>query len=149
MSRARCNASSARLRRTGTVTNTGVWYGPGSAERHEECRTASGARDLRLLPHHRIKAPWTGTGGREIETCEAEQGCGGAATEKRMPYRRSRLEHMANEVCECHFPRQYECRDPAEQSDHQKSAENQLDRAGGAYQRHQLRFFEHCAGRKF
>jgi hypothetical protein len=32
------------LRRTGIVTNAGVWYGPGSAERHEECRTASGTR---------------------------------------------------------------------------------------------------------
>src|SRR4051794_23786234 len=30
--------------RAGAVTNAGVWYGPGSAERHEECRTASGTR---------------------------------------------------------------------------------------------------------
>ena len=28
------------------VERTGVWYGPGSAERHEECRTASGKRSL-------------------------------------------------------------------------------------------------------
>jgi len=26
--------------RAGAVTNASVWYGPGSAERHEECRTA-------------------------------------------------------------------------------------------------------------
>src|ERR1700754_3875276 len=31
------------------VTNSGVWYGPGSAERHEECRPASGTRLLRHL----------------------------------------------------------------------------------------------------
>src|ERR1700733_14670372 len=30
--------------RAGAVTNSGAWYGPGSAERHEECRTASGTR---------------------------------------------------------------------------------------------------------
>src|ERR1700754_1935991 len=30
--------------RAGAVTSAGVWYGPGSAERHEECRTASGTR---------------------------------------------------------------------------------------------------------
>src|SRR3954470_10162080 len=30
--------------RAGAVTRHGVWYGPGSAERHEECRTASGTR---------------------------------------------------------------------------------------------------------
>jgi hypothetical protein len=35
------------LRRTGIVPNTGVRYGPGSAERREECRTASGTRKLR------------------------------------------------------------------------------------------------------
>src|SRR3954471_17970761 len=28
--------------RAGAVTRTGVWYGPGSAKRHEECRIASG-----------------------------------------------------------------------------------------------------------
>src|ERR1700712_5198071 len=31
--------------RVGGVTNSGVWYGPGSAERHEECRAASGTRE--------------------------------------------------------------------------------------------------------
>jgi hypothetical protein len=31
--------------RAGAVTNAGVWYGPGSAERHEECRTASGTQE--------------------------------------------------------------------------------------------------------
>jgi hypothetical protein len=30
--------------RAGAVANSGVWYGPGSAERHEECRTAPGTR---------------------------------------------------------------------------------------------------------
>src|SRR5437764_8270820 len=34
--------------RAGAVTNAGVWYDPGSAERHEECRTASGTRILSL-----------------------------------------------------------------------------------------------------
>jgi hypothetical protein len=33
--------------RAGAVTNAGAWYGPGSAERHEECRTAPGTRGLR------------------------------------------------------------------------------------------------------
>jgi hypothetical protein len=33
--------------RAGAVTKSGVRYGPGSAERHEECRTAPGTRDLR------------------------------------------------------------------------------------------------------
>src|SRR3954447_17476742 len=31
--------------RAGAVTNSGGWYGPGSAERHEECRTAPGTRE--------------------------------------------------------------------------------------------------------
>src|SRR6267378_7111589 len=31
--------------RAGVVTHAGVWNGPGSAERHEECRTASGTRE--------------------------------------------------------------------------------------------------------
>jgi uncharacterized protein (TIGR00645 family) len=31
--------------RAGAVANAGIWYGPGSAERHEECRTASGTRN--------------------------------------------------------------------------------------------------------
>src|SRR4051812_42507515 len=31
--------------RAGAITNAGAWYGPGSAERHEECRTASGKQD--------------------------------------------------------------------------------------------------------
>src|SRR6201991_5336336 len=30
--------------RAGAVPNAGAWYGPGSGERHEECRTASGTR---------------------------------------------------------------------------------------------------------
>jgi len=30
----------------GAVAHAGVWYGPGSAERHEECRAASGTRLL-------------------------------------------------------------------------------------------------------
>src|ERR1700712_4559033 len=30
--------------RAGAVTNSGVWYGPGSAKRHEECRIAPGTR---------------------------------------------------------------------------------------------------------
>src|SRR3977135_1504535 len=34
--------------RAGAVADAGVWYGPGSAERHEECRTASGTQ-----------TPWT------------------------------------------------------------------------------------------
>src|SRR3979490_1176436 len=36
--------------KAGAVTSAGVWYGPGSAERHEECRTASGTRCLMHLP---------------------------------------------------------------------------------------------------
>src|SRR3954447_18295756 len=38
--------------RAGAVTNSGAWYGPGSAERHEECRTASGTRSLLGRPPH-------------------------------------------------------------------------------------------------
>src|SRR6202000_121417 len=34
--------------RAGAVTNAGAWYGPGSAERHEECRTASGTRNHQI-----------------------------------------------------------------------------------------------------
>ena len=30
--------------RAGAVANSGVWYGPGSAKRHEECRIAPGTR---------------------------------------------------------------------------------------------------------
>src|SRR5436305_7791949 len=30
--------------RAGAATSSGAWYGPGSAERHGECRTASGTR---------------------------------------------------------------------------------------------------------
>src|SRR3954464_4559583 len=30
--------------RAGAVTDAGAWYGPGSAERHEECRNASGTQ---------------------------------------------------------------------------------------------------------
>ena len=44
VSRARCSASSALLRRTGTIPNASARYGPGSSERHEGCRTASGTR---------------------------------------------------------------------------------------------------------
>src|SRR5436309_7114027 len=47
-SAARSTCAAVRCR-AGAVTNAGVWYGPGSAERHEECRTASGTRwSLRL-----------------------------------------------------------------------------------------------------
>ena len=35
--------------RAGAVTNAGAWYSPGSAERHEECRTASGTRSVHLI----------------------------------------------------------------------------------------------------
>jgi hypothetical protein len=48
----RCGASPSftLLRRAGTVTNAGVWYGPGSAKRHEECGIAPGTlKQLRLL----------------------------------------------------------------------------------------------------
>ena len=43
-------SAARRLLRRGALqsrgrTKRGVWYGPGSAERHEECRTASGTRD--------------------------------------------------------------------------------------------------------
>src|SRR4051794_7321814 len=38
----------------------GVWYGPGSAQRHEECRSASGTREscpsLQLQPDHAHQA---------------------------------------------------------------------------------------------
>src|ERR1700754_4838154 len=37
-------------RRAGAVTNAGAWYGPGTAERHEVCRTASGTRDGKSPP---------------------------------------------------------------------------------------------------
>src|SRR5882672_3650973 len=30
--------------RAGAVANSGVWYGPGPAQRHEECRSASGTQ---------------------------------------------------------------------------------------------------------
>src|SRR3954451_13581968 len=40
---ARSSCGAVRCR-AGAVTSAGVWYGPGSAERHEECRTASGTR---------------------------------------------------------------------------------------------------------
>src|SRR3954453_2601061 len=39
---AACSSCGTVRCRAGVVTNSGVWYGPGSAERHEECRTASG-----------------------------------------------------------------------------------------------------------
>jgi hypothetical protein len=42
-SAARSTCEAVRCR-AGAVTNAGAWYGPGSAERHEECRTASGTR---------------------------------------------------------------------------------------------------------
>src|SRR3954466_5821433 len=42
-SAARSSGEAVRIP-VGAVTNAGVWYGPGSAERHEECRTASGTR---------------------------------------------------------------------------------------------------------
>src|ERR1700712_163821 len=44
-SAARSTCEAVRCR-AGAVANAGVWYGPGSAERHEECRTASGTRLL-------------------------------------------------------------------------------------------------------
>ena len=44
-SAARSTCEAVRCR-AGAVTNSGAWYGPGSAERHEECRTASGTRAL-------------------------------------------------------------------------------------------------------
>src|SRR5882672_7112687 len=43
-SAARSTCEAVRCR-AGAVTNSGVWYGPGSAERHEGCRTASGTRE--------------------------------------------------------------------------------------------------------
>src|SRR4051794_23541026 len=54
MSRTQRSALAVRCR-AGAVTSAGVWYGPGSAEQHEECRTASGTRasalDERLFNH--------------------------------------------------------------------------------------------------
>src|SRR4051812_35744334 len=47
-SAARSSCEAVRCR-AGAVTNAGVWYGPGSAERHEECRTASGTRKKSIL----------------------------------------------------------------------------------------------------
>src|SRR4051812_36434255 len=51
VSRTRCSVQRRReaspatlLRRAGTVTDTGAWYGPGSAEGHEEWRTGSGTQ---------------------------------------------------------------------------------------------------------
>src|SRR3954469_11060277 len=37
--------------RAGVVQSAGAWYGPGSAERHEECRTASGTREASIHVH--------------------------------------------------------------------------------------------------
>jgi hypothetical protein len=37
-------------RRAGAVTNSGVWYGPGSAKRLEECRIASGTHYVSTSP---------------------------------------------------------------------------------------------------
>src|SRR3978361_770292 len=45
--------------RAGAVTNSGIWYGPGSAKRHEECRIASGTRPSRL---HQSRARPAGRG---------------------------------------------------------------------------------------
>src|ERR1700754_1403770 len=47
VSRTRCSASSAVHRRAGTVTNAGVWYGPGSAAHH-----AAKGRRAALRPGH-------------------------------------------------------------------------------------------------
>jgi hypothetical protein len=48
-SAARSSCEAVRCR-AGAVTSAGVWYGPGSAERHEECRTASGTQPYLLFP---------------------------------------------------------------------------------------------------
>ena len=44
-SAARSTCEAVRCR-AGAVTNTGVWYGPGSAERHEECAAPRPGHDL-------------------------------------------------------------------------------------------------------
>jgi hypothetical protein len=41
----------ALLRRTGAVTNAGVWYGPGSAERHENAAPRPGHEVIRPEPN--------------------------------------------------------------------------------------------------
>src|SRR4030088_292278 len=87
-----------------------------------------------FLADDRVEAPRAGTGCRKIKACEAEQGWGRAAVEKRVPYRRSRFEHMPDEICECHLACQYERRNPRKQSNHQKAAHNQFKRAGRAYE---------------
>jgi hypothetical protein len=46
--------------RAGVVTNTGVWYGPGSAKRHEECRIASGTRAVQPKAYAAIGCPARG-----------------------------------------------------------------------------------------
>ena len=55
-SAARSTCGAVRCR-AGVVTSAGVWYGPGSAERHEECRTASGTpvSPLPIALHRRFK----------------------------------------------------------------------------------------------
>src|SRR3954470_8726137 len=47
-SAARSSCGAVRCR-AGAVTNADAWSGPGSAERHEECRTASGTRRSIIL----------------------------------------------------------------------------------------------------
>ncbi len=65
VSRARCSASSALLRRTGTVPNTGVRYGPGSAAHRFASATrcaASGARNHPISPSRKIDIVWVPCG---------------------------------------------------------------------------------------
>src|SRR6201991_818764 len=42
--------------RAGAVPNSGVWYGPGSAQQREERCSASGTRRLRRPPHQIVGA---------------------------------------------------------------------------------------------
>src|SRR4051794_6883718 len=66
--------------RAGAVMDAGVWYGPGSAERHEECRTASGTRDFLVHPQKIpladldavVAQDAVGSGGMEVKIREGE-----------------------------------------------------------------------------
>src|ERR1700716_1494167 len=54
-SAARSSCEAVRCR-AGAVTSVGAWYGPGSAGRHEECRTASGTHVSPPIPQARRDA---------------------------------------------------------------------------------------------
>src|SRR5882757_2602340 len=99
---------------------------------------------LLALPH-RVHAPRSAAGAGQEQAGEAEHD-GEAAV---VDYRKEPARKMPEEIGEGHFAGQHERDTAGEQSEDQQPAENQLDAAGGAVQRHQLDFREHRHRRKF